>query len=282
MICERISIQTENSAKDTHLDTYILEDFLDGGPKWKRPLVLICPGGAYARTSNREAEPIALQMTAMGYHAAVLRYSCVPAVYPTALHEVALSVKYLRDRAQQWHIDTDKILVMGFSAGGHLAASYGVFWQEEHMAEAAGCSQEELRPQGLILCYPVISSDEKIAHTESIRNLLGDSYEKLKEKMSLENQVTAQVPKTFLWHTFADETVPFWNSFRFVQALGEKGIPVEYHLYPEGKHGLSLATESVSDREKSTVEEGCQSWMPLLQSWLMRNFGLSGKKPCNG
>ena len=129
MICERISIQTENSAKDTHLDTYILEDFLDGGPKWKRPLVLICPGGAYARTSNREAEPIALQMTAMGYHAAVLRYSCAPAVYPTALHEVALSVKYLRDRAQQWHIDTDKILVMGFSAGGHLAASYGVFWQ---------------------------------------------------------------------------------------------------------------------------------------------------------
>ena len=118
MICERISIQTENSAKDTHLDTYILEDFLDGGPKWKRPLVLICPGGAYARTSNREAEPIALQMTAMGYHAAVLRYSCVPAVYPTALHEVALSVKYLSDRAQQWHIDTDKILVMGFSAGG--------------------------------------------------------------------------------------------------------------------------------------------------------------------
>ena len=150
------------------------------------------------------------------------------------------------------------------------------------MAEAAGCSSEELRPQGLILCYPVISSDEKIAHTESIRNLLGDSYEKLKEKMSLENQVTAQVPKTFLWHTFADETVPFWNSFRFVQALGEKGIPVEYHLYPEGKHGLSLATESVSDQAKSTVEEGCQSWVPLLQSWLMRNFGLSGKKPCNG
>ena len=97
----------------------------------------------------------------------------------------------------------------------------------------------------------------------------------LKEKMSLENQVTDQVPKTFLWHTFADETVPFWNSFRFVRALGEAGIPVEYHLYPEGKHGLSLATESVSDEEDgSKVVKGCQSWMPLLQSWLMRNFGL--------
>ena len=275
MICERISIQTENSEKDTHLETYILEDFLDEGPRWKRPLVLICPGGAYARTSNREAEPVALQLNALGYHAAVLRYSCAPAVYPAALHETALSVKYLRDQAEAWHIDPDRILIMGFSAGGHLAASYGVFWQEEHMAEAAGCSSEYLRPQGLILCYPVISSDEKIAHTESIRNLLGDSYETLKEKMSFENQVTDQVPKTFLWHTFQDETVPFWNSFRFVQALGEKKIPVEYHLYPEGIHGLSLATESVAREDKSTVEEGCQSWMPLLKSWLMRNFGLS-------
>ena len=92
--------------------------------------------------------------------------------------------------------------------------------------------------------------------------------------MSLENQVTEIVPKTFLWHTFADETVPFWNSFRFAQALGEKGIPVEFHLYPEGGHGLSLATELTSDDEGNKVEKGCQSWMPLLQSWLIRNFGL--------
>ena len=120
----------------------------------------------------------------------------------------------------------------------------------------------------------MISSDEKIAHTESIRNLLGDSYEALKEKMSLEKQVTDQVPKTFIWHTFEDATVPFWNSFRFVQALGEKNIPVEYHLYPRGIHGLSLATENVAHQDKSTVEEGCQSWMPLLKSWIMRNFGL--------
>lgn len=274
MICKKIPIQTENSAEDTYLETYILEDFLDGAPEWKRPLVLICPGGAYAMTSNREAEPVALQLNAMGYHAAVLRYSCAPAVYPAALHEMALSMKYLRDQAQQWHIDPDRILVMGFSAGGHLAASYGVFWQEPHMGEAADCAPEYLRPQGLILCYPVISSDEKIAHTESIRNLLGDSYEALKEKMSLEKQVTDQVPKTFIWHTFEDATVPFWNSFRFVQALGEKNIPVEYHLYPRGIHGLSLATENVAHQDKSTVEEGCQSWMPLLKSWIMRNFGL--------
>lgn len=91
--------------------------------------------------------------------------------------------------------------------------------------------------------------------------------------MALENQVGPQVPKTFIWHTFSDETVPFWNSMRFVEALGKAKIPVEFHLYPEGPHGLSLATESIKRQDGSGVERGCQSWMPLLLDWLRRNFG---------
>lgn len=274
MIHEAIKIKVDGSDEKTRLNTYILGEFLDDGRDWKRPLVLICPGGAYAMTSNREAEPVALQFNSMGYHAAILRYSCAPAVYPTALLEVAVSVKYIRDHAQEWHVDPDKIIVMGFSAGGHLAGSYGVFWKEEMLAQMAGCSQEELKPNALVLCYPVISSDESIAHTESIRNLLGDSYEELKEKMSLEKQAGEQVPETFLWHTFEDKTVPFWNSFRFAEALGKAGVPVEFHLYPKGGHGLSLADRSTSWDDNICVEESCQSWMPLLKSWLLRKFGL--------
>ena len=274
MICKRIPIQTDGSAADTHLDTYILEDYINSKTDWTRPLVVILPGGSYAMTSNREAEPVALQINSIGYHAAILRYSCAPATYPTSLHELALSVKYLREHAAQWHINPDKIIIMGFSAGGHLAASYGVFWQEKHMADAAGCSSGCLKPQGLVLCYPVISSEDSIAHTESIQNLLGNSYERLKEKMSLENQVTDLVPPAFLWHTFSDDTVPFWNSFRFAEALGKTGIPVEYHLYPCGMHGLSLATESICNGDPNTIEESCQSWIRLLQSWLMHTFGL--------
>lgn len=271
---EQIKIQVEGSGKEVCLETYILGDVMDGARNRKTPLVLICPGGGYAMTSNREAEPIALQFNSMGYQAAVLRYSCAPAVYPTALCEVAQSVKLIREHAEDWNVDAEKIIVMGFSAGGHLAASYGVFWNEPWLAEKMQCDKKLLEPNGLVLCYPVISSKEEIAHQDSIKNLLGESYPEMKEKVSLEDKVGKHTPKTFLWHTFTDPVVPFWNSFRFAEALGKAGVPMEYHLYPQGGHGLSLANEQTANEEGKGVEKVCQSWVPLLRSWMLENFGL--------
>lgn len=271
---EQIKIQVEGSGKDVCLETYILGDVMDGARNRKTPLVLICPGGGYAMTSNREAEPIALQFNSMGYQAAVLRYSCASAVYPTALCEVAQSVKLIREHAEDWNVDAEKIIVMGFSAGGHLAASYGVFWNEPWLAEKMQCDKKLLEPNGLVLCYPVISSKEEIAHQDSIKNLLGESYPEMKEQVSLEDKVGKHTPKTFLWHTFTDPVVPFWNSFRFAEALGKAGVPMEYHLYPQGGHGLSLANEQTANEEGKGVEKVCQSWVPLLRSWMLENFGL--------
>ena len=271
---EQIKIQVEGSGKDVCLETYILGDVMDGARNRKTPLVLICPGGGYAMTSNREAEPIALQFNSMGYQAAVLRYSCAPAVYPTALCEVAQSVKLIREHAEDWNVDAEKIIVMGFSAGGHLAASYGVFWNESWLTEKMQCDKQLLKPNGHVLCYPVISSKEEIAHQDSIKNLLGESYPEMKEQVSLEDKVGKHTPKTFLWHTFTDPVVPFWNSFRFAEALGKAGVPMEYHLYPQGGHGLSLANEQTANEEGKGVEKVCQSWVPLLRSWMLENFGL--------
>lgn len=271
---EQIKIQVEGSGKDVCLETYILGDVMDGARNRKTPLVLICPGGGYAMTSNREAEPIALQFNSMGYQAAVLRYSCAPAVYPTALCELAQSVKLIREHVEEWSVNAEKIIVMGFSAGGHLAASYGVFWNEPWLAEKTQCDKKLLEPNGLVLCYPVISSKEEIAHQDSIKNLLGESYPEMKEQVSLEDKVGKHTPKTFLWHTFTDPVVPFWNSFRFAEALGKAGVPMEYHLYPQGGHGLSLANEQTANEEGKGVEKVCQSWVPLLRSWMLENFGL--------
>ena len=211
---------------------------MDGARNRKTPLVLICPGGGYAMTSNREAEPIALQFNSMGYQAAVLRYSCAPAVYPTALCEVAQSVKLIREHAEDWNVDAEKIIVMGFSAGGHLAASYGVFWNESWLTEKMQCDKQLLKPNGLVLCYPVISSKEEIAHQDSIKNLLGESYPEMKEQVSLEDKVGKHTPKTFLWHTFTDPVVPFWNSFRFAEALEKQGF--QWNIIYIRKEGMDF------------------------------------------
>lgn len=262
-------IQMDGSQPYARLITYIYDKASDMDID-TRPLVLICPGGAYAYTSDREADPVAMRFLAMGYHAAVLRYSCAPSVYPTALTELAACITLIRRNAEEWHVAPDKILVLGCSAGGHLAASLGVFWKEAFLAAAAGLKEEEaemLRPDGMILCYPVITAGE-YAHRGSIKNLLGDREAELSAKMSLENQVNRDMPPVFLWHTFADEAVPAENSLMFVTALRRAGVPVEFHLYPRGGHGLALASRLTRNAQGEGVQEECESWISLVHTWI--------------
>ncbi|MFA9375892.1 MAG: alpha/beta hydrolase [Lachnotalea sp.] len=267
MIHKVIDIQVKGSLPNTKLYTYFLDNSQEIDPDRVRPVIVICPGGGYSMTSDREAEAIAVQIMAMGYHAAILRYSCEPAVYPTALLELATVVNLLRSNADKWNIDKDKIIVQGSSAGGHLAASYGVFWKENFISDGVQTTCEQLRPNGLILNYPVITSGQ-YAHRDSFLKLLGDRYEELLDKMSLEKQVTKDTPKTFIWHTFPDDCVPAENSLLFVMALKEKNIPTEFHMYPYGGHGLGLATKETACLNGYGIQEECQSWISLAETWL--------------
>lgn len=267
MIHEVIKIQVEGSLAETKLFTYLLDNSNEINPDGTRPVIVICPGGGYAMTSDREAEAMAVKFMSMGYHAVVLRYSCAPAVYPTALLEVASVIKLLRDNAKKWNIDKDKIIVQGSSAGGHLAASFGVFWKEAFLAQTLGVESELLRPNGLILNYPVITSGP-FAHGDSFHNLLGDRYDELVDKMSLEKQVNEDTPKTFIWHTFPDDCVPVENALLFVMALKEKNIPTEFHMYPVGGHGLGLASELTACPNGYGIQLECQSWITLVETWL--------------
>lgn len=262
-------IQVEGSLPDTKLITYI-QEYSPDLQMDKRPLVLVCPGGGYSRTSDREAETLALQFLAMGYHAAVLRYSCDPAKFPTALLEVATSVALIRNSAEEWHVDTDKIFVQGCSAGGHLAASFGMFWNQDFVAEGIGLSKEEhelLRPNGMILCYPVITSGE-FAHRGSFECLLGAREEELGERLSLEKQVSEDTPKAFIWHTFEDQSVPVENSLLLVSAMRKANIPTEFHMYPRGGHGLALANKLTATSDGNCIQEECQSWIGLVHTWI--------------
>lgn len=263
---KELSIQVDGLTTNAKLYTYLWDHSEELYPVL-RPMIILCPGGGYVMTSDREAEALAIKFMAMGCHAAVLRYSVAPAVYPTALLELAKAVALIREHAKEWHIDTNKILLQGSSAGGHLAASLGVFWKERFLSERLGVATEQLRPNGLILSYPVITSKE-YAHLGSFVNLLGDSYERGIEKMSLEDQVSADTPKTFIWHTFSDDCVPVENALLFVLALRKYHIPTEFHMYPVGNHGLATAGELTKCRDGSGLQKECESWMPLVETWL--------------
>lgn len=268
MIFQEMAMDEKGSLPGAKLCIYILND----SPEFRihrRPLVLICPGGAYCMTSDREAERMALQFLAHGFHAAVLRYSCSPAIYPTALRELARSVCYLKEHAEEWKIIPDKIIIQGSSAGGHLAASYACFWHDADFAEGMQCRKDLMKPAGLMLSYPVITSGP-FAHRESIRNLLGSRYDELCDAMSLEKRVNPSVPPVFLWHTYTDELVPVENSLLFAMALRQNGINTELHVFPKGVHGLSLAAEFTEDAAGTAVEPVCTPWIDLALAWAAR------------
>lgn len=257
---ETHKLSLPGSADYARFTTYFLEVSKEI-PCGLRPTVIVCPGGGYGMTSDREAEPIALSYSAAGINTVVVRYSVAPARFPTALLELATVVRYVREHGPEFGCDPNRIFVTGFSAGGHLAASYGNFWSRSFIAETLGCDSEVLRPNGQILCYPVITSGE-YAHHGSFKNLLGDDYEAEKANHSLENFVSSDTPPTFIWHTQSDNAVPIENSIFLLNALQKNGIKTEFHMYPEGVHGLSLCNEITGQRPEMIVPHAA-GWIDL-------------------
>jgi acetyl esterase/lipase len=234
------------------MDAYIL----DG--ERRRGAVAIFPGGGYAYTSPREAEPVALQFNAAGFHAFVIHYSVAPRRHPQPLLDASRALRVIRENASSWKVRPDMVAACGFSAGGHLAASLGVHWDAPYVDE---------RPDALILCYPVISAG-KFAHRGSFENLLGpEPGAEAERQASLEFRVDGRTPPSFLWHTYDDASVPVENSLLFARALREKGVPFELHVFPKGRHGLSLATEETDDGTYG-ADPRVAAWMGLCVEWL--------------
>ncbi len=266
-------IRVPGTLGSAYLETFFL-DVTDKFTVQERPLVLVCPGGGYNHTSDRESEIVAMQFNAMGYHTAVLRYSCAPAVFPTALLELTKAVAYIRENAEKYRIDPERIAILGFSAAGHLAASLGVFWNTEWFAKireenGVKLTAQQIRPDGLILCYPVITSGE-YAHRGSFDDLLGEARRSdpfWLEKMSLEKQDLRDVPPVFMWHTSYDNAVPLENSLYFATELIKAKKPVEYHIFPGDVHGMSLADWRTRS-ETRIMDTAAVQWISLSHTWM--------------
>ena len=212
----------------------------------KRKAVLIIPGGAYWLQSDAEADPIAHYYLAMGFNAFVLRYSVgrgVDSVWPKPLLEASAAMKYIRDHAEELHVDPDYVFAVGFSAGGHLAAALGSLWDHDEIEQALSMPKGYNRPTGTVLAYPVITGLEPYAHRGSINNILGrqrDS-EEARKSVSLELLVSEKTVPAFLWAARTDDVVPVQNTLLYGKALADGGIPFEMHIYPRGGHGVATA-----------------------------------------
>ncbi len=248
------------------MTTYLLDGVCPRGA------VVICPGGGYAYATPREGEPVAMQFAAAGFHAFVLHYRCAPAVYPAPQLDLTRAICLLRDHAEQWQIDPNKIAVCGFSAGGHLAASLGICWDAPELQHIAGMASGKNRPNAMILGYPVLeSSGVQSGGRVTFERLAGGKpTEDQLERFSLIHQVSERSAPAFLWHTQSDEAVNPRETLNLALALDAHKVPVELHWFPQGPHGVSLATSEMNQQGDPHIAH----WMELCVEWLRLRFGI--------
>jgi len=268
----------------------------------KIPTVVICPGGAYFYTSQREAEPVAYEFLAKGYNVFVLHYSTMaskmmieegldyesarnlvedriieseeqPSQFPIPLVELALALKHIHEHAEEYHVDTDNIITCGFSAGANLVSLMGSYWHEDWLNELAQSKKENLKVKAQIVAYGYM---DLISLAENDLSEYGKLEEALSyatfnnldvsdadlKSVSASHLVNSNTPASFVWHTREDGLIPVEQSLNYCLALNEHSIPFELHIFDKGDHGLSVANKSSMSENKHA-----HNWVSLFDSW---------------
>lgn len=225
--------------------------------------VVVCPGGGYGGLAiSYEGHDVARWLNGLGAAGVVLKYRHAPKYrHPIPLTDAARAVRLARSRAAEWGVDPQRVGVLGFSAGGHLASTVGTHFDAGDASAQDPVDRASSRPDFLVLAYPVITLTNPYTHAGSRKNLLGDAPDpQLVEDLSNDKQVTARTPPTFLVHTTEDKAVPPENSVLFYLALRRHNIPAEMHLYEKGAHGVGLGVGRVELPVKSWPER-CAAWL---------------------
>ena len=231
--------------------------------------VIVFPGGAYRSLAAHESDPVARRLGERGVTGFVLRYRRTPYHHPTPLLDAARAVRTVRARAKEWSLDPTRIGVLGFSAGGHLAATISTKFDDGDPNAADPIDRVSSRPDVSVLCYPVVTFSEVSAHTGSRKNLLGENApQEMIDLLSAERHVSPRTPPAFLFHTMADAGVPVENSLLYAAALRKHKVPFALHVYEQGRHGVGLAQD----------DPVLRTWPTLLADWLASHrFGWADK-----
>ncbi len=305
------TIRLYENREDVTLTTYLLDDSGEMLNGKSRPAILVCPGGAYAFCSDREAEPIAIRYAAMGYHAFVLRYSVYnkgkmvnplgdlkvdeDSLYPNAMCDVGAAMLYIRDHSKEWLVDPDRIVLTGFSAGAHNSAMYCTHWDSDILQERFHRPAEDFRPAGAVLGYGYYdwSDFRKQEVTDPFAKAMNEAidFSYFGTRNPSEEQfaqgspalhVSKNTPPMFLWTTCGDNTLPSQQTMIMGAALARAGVPYEVHTFEVGDHGLANADQS-SASSLEQVNDDVAQWMPLANKWLRRHVPISlPEKPEHG
>lgn len=249
--------------------SYWLDQIDDFGQTVDYPVVVICPGGGFTFHSQREEEPIALRLNSFGMHAVILEYKLIDdqPVYPYALQEMAKTIDWIHNQPATRHIDQQKIILAGFSAGGHLVSAYNGIGTDKKLRQKYQLDQYNDEFAATILGYPVVDmsltdsfpADDKILHQISQDETFWRTQDYLNHNSK----------PSFIWQTRTDELVTIKNSLSYVDKMDQLGLPVEYHLFGSGIHGLALGTFVTKKPGKDKyLNAWSAKWIELAINWL--------------
>ena len=272
MLHERIYL--DPSDERVYIDTYVAND-----KTITRDAMLVIPGGGYHGVATvREGEPVALAYFAKGFNAFVLNYRVSgyaeqpeADAYPSQLIDASRAILHIKQNAEKYGIDPERVFAMGFSAGGHLAGSLAVLHSEPEVIAALGCAPGENRPRACVLSYPVVTAMAN-THEGSFAHLMRKPFAEISEadrrRLSLEEQVDEHSAPLFIWHTAEDKAVPPIGSLLLAAKYIERSIPVSLHVYPYGPHGIALANLFTSGGNPNFVQPEAQGWLDTSVEWL--------------
>ena len=247
--------------EDATLEGYILDCELSLGQESERPAIIICPGGGYLYCSPREGEPVALAYAARGIHAFILRYSTGRRAAGLApLEEIDWTIGYIREHAAEWHIDPEKILTCGFSAGGHVALAAGTLSKN--------------RPNGMVLCYPATALPNMPGADMMLKLLLGKADVTDEDAAALEliSKLDTSSPPAFIVAT-AEDMLTGFGALPLAKRYSDLHLGYELHIFQHGPHGYSLATDVAADGSSQVLNESYAKWLDMSVSWIHKTFG---------
>ena len=265
MLCKKVPLDP------VHDNVYLEVYAADRVGTYTSKALLVSPGGGYSCVcADREGEPIALAFLAQGFNTFVLHYSVNGQKYfPGQLIEASLAMQHIKDHAEEYNIDPEKVFAVGFSAGGHLAASLGALWHLPEIYEATGMPYGYNKPTGTMLIYPVISGVAEFSHVGSFRNLIGveEPSEEQKRMCSIEQNVDERTAPAYILHTSNDQVVDLRHSLLLASAFKEAGKEFEMYIYPDAPHGVALGNRITKCGNEKYDNPCIAKWVENAAAW---------------